>query len=240
MITTSDAITSIIDWKSNKVRMTETLINKINNLDSRYKKAVRDWLASSKVEKFKTEQLDYEKLVKEIKDIQIEEIADKFQGWDEQPEFTLALSEDLKLLKDEMPVNNSITLFGVDERLPSSFEQTKYIVKYKVFNNPMIVIDNLNAGVLSGLEIDALQMFYPSILQTIQYYILQGITDLKEKGIESLGHKKMKLINIILQIPRLSPDKLQELQASFAPKEDGKTDVQVEDIQTDTQRIANK
>ena len=240
MISTTDALISLINLDSKRVKPTQALVNQINNLDNKYKKEIRDWIASDKIEKNSISKLDYTDTVDKVQDKEVEEIADMFMDWDEQPEFTVALSQKLAMLKDLIPINQSVTLFGVEDMPPSTFEQSKWLLQYYIFDNPMVIFDKLNAGVLSGLEIEALEMFYPSILETLKGHLIEAIVDLKAKGINSLGMKKMKLVNIILQIPRLSPDKLQELQASFAPKEDGKTDVEVGDIQTETQRITNK
>ena len=238
MIKTNDAILSIIDKFSKKIKPTQQLVNNVNKLDDIYTKAVRNWIASDKIDTYKPEQLDFMEIKEKLIEHDYSKIVEMFEGWEEQPEFALSLSDKFALLVGMMPINQSTTLFGVEDLPPSTFEQKKFIAQYKVFDSPMLVIDLLNAGILTGLEVDALGILYPTILSTIQGAIIEAIVDLKSKGISSLGMKKMNLINTILQIPRLSPEKLQQLQAAYSEEEKEKTNVKAENVSTEIQRIS--
>jgi hypothetical protein len=241
MIQPEDAIISQVTTKFKPLKPTEVLLNRLDKLDKKYRTGIRNWLASDKETNYNHEKMDYEQTVKDIDSFNPEDSAKIFEGWDRQPELSVALIDKIEVLKGLQPVNQSVTLFGVDDRPPSLFEQKKWLVYVKVFNAPESLLDSLNAGLLSGLEVEALKLMYPSILEAVQSGIIEGISELQGKGVTSIGSKKLELVNKLLEVPRLSPEKLQSLQAQFAEEEEG-TDIDVdsEGVQTDTQRIEHK
>jgi hypothetical protein len=142
----------------------------------------------------------------------------------------LALLEDEELTEDALvgltaaydqiramrPVNQSTTLFGIDDRAPSRSEQSSFNRKMEVFNNPRVVIDLLNAGQLSGLEVDTLKQFYPNYYQSLVENVLDQLASNKEP----LGRQKNTQLGILLGVPRVSPEALQKLQSSYSPEQE--------------------
>ncbi|NIQ13453.1 MAG: hypothetical protein GTO02_03290, partial [Candidatus Dadabacteria bacterium] len=72
-----------------------------------------------------------------------------------------------------------------------------------------------------------------------QQAVIEGIAELKGKGIKGLGLKKMKLVNTLLQVPRLSPEQFESLQAQYIEEEEEGADINVdgEATQSDVQRV---
>ena len=239
MLVAEDGVISQVGLSKKKIKPTETLINKLSKLEKTYRKHIRDWLASTSESKFKPVELDYEKTAKFIEEFESIDAAKIFEEWEKVAELSMDLLDKIELLKQIQPVNQSVTLFGVDDRPPSLFEQKKWLAQVVVYEDPMSVIASLNAGVLSGLEVEALQLLYPSILEVMQSALIEGISELQGKGVKSIGSKKMKLVNTLLQVPRLSPEKLQELQNQYLTEDEEGVELNVdgESMQTDTQRV---
>ncbi len=241
MITAEDSIISQIGLDLKPIKPSEALLNRLSKLNKKYRTEIRNWLASSKETKYKPEVLDYETVVETLDTFNPEDAANIFKAWDKQAELSLELTDKIEQLKAVQPINQSITLFGVEDRPPSLFEQKKWLIYVRIFNAPEAVLDALNAGLLTGIEVEALGLIYPSILDTLQQAVIEGIAELKGKGIKGLGLKKMKLVNTLLQVPRLSPEQFESLQAQYLKEEEG-ADINVdgEAVQTDTQRVQFK
>jgi hypothetical protein len=244
MITSEDGIISnlgldtILNGK--KKKPTKTLLSTLQNIDDKYKREIRNWVVSDKQIPNKYKQLDFEETRDKMQVFDVHQASAIFEEWIEQEILVVALIDTVGVLKDTLPLNQSTTLFGVEDRLPSSFEQKKWLTQVNVLDNPMYIIDVLNAGTLTGFEVEALQAIYPSILETMQEAIIEAIVDLKAKKIDNLGRKKLRLVNTLLQIPHLSPEKLKTLQEQYQPKEGTDIDIDGEAIQTDTQRIEHR
>ena len=238
MITPEDGIISQVGLSTKKLNASDAVINRVEKLDKVYKTGIRNWLASNTIDKMTVDQLSYEDVDKTIENFDSEVAASIFQDWSKQAELSLELINKIEQLKAIQPVNQSVTLFGVDDHPPSLFEQKKWLMSIRIFDNPKSLLDSLNAGLLSGIEVEAMGMVYPSILETLQQALVEGIAELKGKGIKGLGMKKMRLVNILLQVPRLSPEQFETLQAQYMGEEEG-TDINVdgEAVQTDTQRV---
>jgi hypothetical protein len=241
MLVAEDGVISQVGLSKKKIKPTETLVNKLSKLEKTYRKHIRDWLVSEKESKFKPVELDYEKTSKFIEEFTSEDSTKIFEDWEKVAELSMELIDRIELLKQLQPINQSITLFGVDDRPPSLFERKKWLAQVAVYENPMSVVDSLNAGVLSGLEVEALQLLYPSILEVLQSALIEGVAELQGKGIKSIGSKKMKLVNTLLQVPRLSPQKMQELQARYMQEEEGvEVEVNGNSVMTETQRVTHR
>ena len=84
---------------------------------------------------------------------------------EEQEARMVQIAEHFELLKQSIPFNLSVDLFGVDEREPSDFEKSKFIRRVRVLQDPNHILELMRAGSLTGTEIDALNEFYPERLQ---------------------------------------------------------------------------
>ncbi len=120
-------------------------------------------------------------------------------------------------IRDLRPLNQSATLFGVDDREPSRSEQSEYRRRLEVLENPHIVLGLLKSGQLSGLEVETLQQFYPLYYQQIVESVLEKLALNKEP----LGRRKNSQLGILLGVPRVTPDALQRLQANYQPAQEG-------------------
>jgi hypothetical protein len=236
MIDPTDSIISLTNKKP--VKPTDAFINRVNKLDKVYRDRVRNWILSQKREDFSGSKVNYEDAIQYI-ETDMETIANLYKGWESQEELTLEYINKLDSLKLEKPINQSVTLFGTEDIPPSKFEQDKWLIYYKIFQNPTIILDKLESGVLGGSDIYGLNLLYPSILDHIQEVLIESIVELRNTNITNLGGEKMRLVNIILQVPRLSPDKLLELQQQYT-KQEKSIDITPVSVQTDTQRVEHK
>lgn len=240
----TELLFSLIGIEHKKLKNNSTTQNKIEKLPNYYRKSIRDWISSSspKPEQSTLKQYDYEKVVKQLEGLTPEKVFSLFENYENNAELALEYGNILELLRSLIPVNQSTTLFGTEDLPPSSYEQNKFLLKYSVFVEPEIVLNKLEQGTLTGLEIEVLKLFYPLLLELIQEIVVETIAELQGKGIKSVGKRKMDLINLVLEVPRLSPQKLQKLQANYTKEGEESEDVQIdaEAVQTDLQQTVNR
>ena len=130
-------------------------------------------------------------------------------------------------IRDQMPLNQSTTLFGVDDRPPSRSEQSMFIRKLQVMDDPRRVIDLLKAGQLSGLEVDILQQFYPIYYNSLVETILEQMVDAKDV---KLSRRMNAQLGLLLGVPRVTPEAMKQLQASHAPTEEAPQEGEAPDL----------
>tara|TARA_R110002126_G_scaffold172712_1_gene321499 strand:+ start:4194 stop:4859 length:666 start_codon:yes stop_codon:yes gene_type:complete len=150
-------------------------------------------------------------------------------------DLTVLTTEFNEALGSLVPTNVSETLFGVDEREPSDFEKSKFIRQYRVVEDPYHVLDLLESGTLSGLEVETLAAFYPILYQEIVSSTLDAIA--ASTGAD-IPRSKTQALATLLQVPRLTPAILE-----VKPDEDGvEGDISglAEAEETDTQRLVSK
>ena len=115
-----------------------------------------------------------------------------------------------QVLMDLVPQNTATTLFGVDERDPSDFEKHKFIRAMRIVEDPGHVLDLLQAGQLSGLEIEVLSLVYPEYYATLSESTLDAVAGHKSVAENELSLRQNSGLSTLLQIPRLTPAILQE------------------------------
>lgn len=248
MISLEDAVVSQLDFKKDSfkaspLKATQVLFNRIDKMDAVVRGAVRDFLGSSSKQQGKYIKLeDFMSLSNSLNVVGgPDDTLLLFEDFAEAGELNLAYQEKLDTIRDNKPINQSITLFGVDERPPSTYEQKKWTRAVRLFKDPMLFFSFLNEGILTAEDVDTLGIFYPSILESAQKHMVEGIVDLKAKGVDGLGLAKMKLVNKVLQVPRLTPQQLSLLQDQYSSEEAGGTsDVDIKNVQTETQRIESR
>ena len=121
----------------------------------------------------------------------------------------------LDKIYSEMPVNQSETLFGIDEREPSKTEQNMFKRKMAVLEDPTLPLQMAKSGTLSLLEVDALKMFYPNYYEELSFTLLEMLAENKKP----LSRAKKTQIGLLLGVPRVNPETLAELQAQYQPEE---------------------
>lgn len=143
----------------------------------------------------------------------------KFSGMEESEDTAdnmIALTEFYSNIRNLIPQNQSMTLFGIDDRQPSRSEQDRFKRQLEVIENPRRVMDLLKAGQLSMLEVETLQQFYPMYYQGLVESILEQITGSDPK---ELNRRQTQQLGILLGVPRVSPLALQQLQEEPQPSE---------------------
>jgi hypothetical protein len=161
----------------------------------------------------------------------------------DQDEAAVAIAELIPKLKALLPINTSVTLTGLDEREPSDYEKSKFIRAVRVLENPMHVMDLIASDTITGTEIDALQLFYPSLYEALVASIVNALSDFSGKNGSSatLPLTKNRTISMILGVPRVSPTQMAVFQAegqSSGDKAELKASGRME--ATDTQNTLNR
>ena len=75
---------------------------------------------------------------------------------EEQEERAAMIAQHYEQLKQAIPVNLSVDLFGIDDKEPSDFEKSKFIRKVRVLQDPNHILELMKSGQLTGSEMDAL------------------------------------------------------------------------------------
>lgn len=129
-----------------------------------------------------------------------------------------------------VPVNLSTTLYGIDERDPSDFEKSKFIRQMRVIFNPEHILDLIDQGSLSPLEVETLQAWYPIYYQGLVEAVLEAISELSGT---MPPPSTTRALSVLLQVPRLTPEilKVQEDEDTggldlSTPAEQAETEVQ--------------
>ena len=156
-----------------------------------------------------------DKGIKEEKILKITEEGDE----DEQDTKLAQISQHFEQLRQMVPTNLSIDLFGVDEKEPSDFEKSKFIRKVRVLENPNHVLELMLAGQLTGTEMDALNEFYPEYAQALKSAILEQIAELQGKEEMTLSRKKNGILSTVLGVARITPESLAMFQRNLVPEE---------------------
>ena len=162
---------------------------------------------------------------------------------EEQDARTAMVVQHYEQLKNAIPVNLSVDLFGVDEKDPSDFEKSKFIRKVRVLQDPNHILELMKSGQLTGSEVDALNEFYPEYAQALREVITEYIASLHGKPDASLSRKKNAILATVLGVPRISPEALARYQSNLVPGEQPRPEdltVDAEGIQTDVQQTLNR
>lgn len=235
-------------FKDKPIKLTAARGNQIRKMDDKIKVAMRNMIASDKNEKapksdinandFNTikeylqEERSPDMVAKQISDIP------EAQG----DEFTMISTSAIDNLRERLPVNQSETIFGIEDLPPSDFEINRFIRMVRVLENPWYAVDLINAGLITGTEVDALEMFYPQFLSSMQEAIVEGMIDLRAKtDTTSLGRSKNHIISTVLKVPRVTPQQLNILQSSYDEKKQAAEAPDLaESVQTDVSRVTTK
>ena len=141
-------------------------------------------------------------------------------------------------LSSIIPINSSITLYGVDEREPSDFEKMKFIRQLRVIENPAHVLDLMYAGMLSPLEVDTLAEVYPQYYDKLTQDILDEISNYAGQADKLPSPDVTRNLSLLLRVPRLTPSILENRGESVdEPGSPADMKAQVEAATTDVQQV---
>lgn len=153
---------------------------------------------------------------KALKGIDINKITEKDISEELKDSLMLEVPNFNNKLSNLVPQNLAETLFGLDERDPSDFEKSKFVRSMRVVENPNHVLELLNSGQLSGLEIEVLANFYPNYYEWLKTILLEIMAELKGKEQKEVNNYLLnKNLSMLLQVGRVTPEVLK--QASTAP-----------------------
>ena len=230
-MTPEEQTLAVIDFKkffsSKPLRVSKAQMSEMVNLPKKIASRASDVFSIDKPSKSKDVQEFVMKDFESIKDLisspdGLETVVDMFSSiQDEDVRMVLLNASNLAIegLNNILPINLSETLTGIDDRLPSHFEQTKMIRKIRVLQNPLYVFDLMSQGMLTGTEVEALELFYPTMLEDMRLEVLNQIVELKTDKDAKLPKWKNQQISTLLGVPRVNPQALVELQKTYQPKD---------------------
>ncbi len=149
-------------------------------------------------------------------------------------EMMIAIPNFNEQLLEIIPVNLSDTLTGVDSHPPSDFEKSKFLRQWRVITDPMHVLDLLDYGQLSPLEVETLAAFYPDLYQDMVAATLNTIT---QQG-DTKAPRHVQDLSTLLMVPRVTPDILKP-QEEVDEDTGGTPDITVpaEQAETEVQKV---
>lgn len=139
-------------------------------------------------------------------------------------------------LSEILPENISQTLYGFDEREPSDFEKSKFIRQLRVVFNPDHVLDLLDSGTLSPLEVETLQLYYPEYYEDLVGAALGAVAETKDKPQASTTRG----LSILLQVPRLTPAILEARSSEETENKGLDLELPAQQMETEVQKISNR
>lgn len=174
----------------------------------------------------------------------VEEYINKFnsiQDQEVQSDIIVELTQMKDKLNSILPSNQSVSLFGVEDREPSDYEKSKFIRSLRVLDDPTYVLDLLRQKRLTQTEVNALQLFYPEVYETWKFNILDTLTTKKTDPKFKLDRSTNQQFSVFFQVPMLTSRVLSQLQSSYGDSESQSSSVSAPEgdsnLQTETQRI---
>ncbi len=138
-------------------------------------------------------------------------------------DIVVSLTNIIMRLNEQIPVNQSETLFGIDDLDPSDYEKFKFMQIIRTIDDPTYILQLMIHGQLTDTEVEAMKVFYPNLLDFYKRLILQKLALHIGKGKDSLslGRHKQHQLGVILEINRLTPEQIESLQATYQQEKGG-------------------
>lgn len=134
----------------------------------------------------------------------------------------ITLSGALQFLSSKLPKSAAPQgMFPQREWEPSTMEMAKFEKYLQAVENPMSVIEDLKAGVISRESVEALQAVYPNLYQRVQESVIDQVSRDPE-----VSYEKRLNLGILLDLPAdasLHPESIRGLQAHFKEAQQSKT-----------------
>ena len=131
-----------------------------------------------------------------------------------------------------VPVNTSSTIYGVKEIDPSDFEKMKLIRQMRVVEDPKHVLELLESGMISPLEVETLSTTYPEYYAMLVGDTLEAISEYSGSNEELPSPSVTRALSTLLQVPRVTPNILREIKEEREGGQPADLDVGAEAAQT--------
>lgn len=156
---------------------------------------------------------DYEELKdKAEKGLDVDLISQLNLPEDIKDSLTLSVTDFNQKLMGLIPQNITQTLFGVDVRDPSDFEKSKFVRAMRVVEDPSVVLNQMQAGMIGSWEVEVLQDMYPDYYVNLEGNVVEAITNMKGEADKELTLEQNNSLGTLLGISRLTPAILQQKQ----------------------------
>ena len=183
---------------------------------------------------------DYEDLrEKAVKGIDTNAIMNLGLAEEGNEDLLVLVTEFNELLQSIIPQNLSTTLFAIDEKPPSHFEQSKFVRQMRTLLDPAgHLLDLISAGALSGLEVQTVRDFFPELYQAITSAALEALAAKQGGATSPLTIAQNRTLSTLLEMPRLSPAILDAVTEEEGGEADFSTSA--ESSSTDIQNTLNR
>ncbi len=120
--------------------------------------------------------------------------------------------EILKYLQDNLPIEADLTYAGVRKTLAPSFsEDSKYLWKCQLAEEPMRFIDLLGCRQLTSHDVECFQVLYPLAYQNISQSAVQHVIETYSKD-KMLPRKVQMQMSVLLNTPVIKLEQLKSYQ----------------------------
>jgi hypothetical protein len=239
-----------------KIRITNAVSDEARRLPRLIRQEIRRFLTATDFDREKAPgPFNYKKVVKAVmtfdptKDLAAR--IGRVNNPDDAISFQVAVAPAVKYLQDQAPKRARVTPMGPKAVAPSDQEVSRFRRTYEVCRRVMVVLDDLNEGVLSRDQILAFARLFPSLYEEAKRQLFQAMADVGARRPSfELPHDRDKLLQTFLQTRTMNPSLEAELQAAFeAPEEEQQQAgagpsaplrINTDAVQTPSQRIEFK
>jgi len=173
--------------------------------------------SSSKSDTFQADDNDYNTLQQALTTY---DGMDRLQELDLTTEQTSQLLSNIEYLRSILPPSKSESLFGIRDIPPPRFAKSKFLRAYEVLTNPLVVFKWADKNDLQFSDVDNLRQFYPNLYDFAVAGLTQALVAKNQTQTTTMPLARQRLVAMLLNAPRLTPDILNRLQASYTTEQE--------------------
>lgn len=148
----------------------------------------------------------------------VEEAAGAFEDEDDALAFIQAASAAWAYLYKNFPRRSRQTVLGPVPEEPSLTYRSRFRRAHGVAQRPLVVLEDLNEGILSGDMVRALEAIFPTLYKLVGSTVRDELARLKARVPHGptweLGYAKVQMLGILGQVP-IKPGLTAALQKKF-------------------------
>lgn len=126
-----------------------------------------------------------------------------------------AMGTNINALKEMLPEDQSVSLFGIDDVEPSDYAKMRFLKSVRVLIDPLLPLRLALSGELSGSEVDNMKLFYPQLYEALRETLL----GLLANNTKRLSLNTQRQIATFFGVPRINPSTLALMQSKYVKAE---------------------
>jgi len=215
------AITGVLPFLEGKpLRVTMTQADMADRIQGRIRKSIKRFLTEPALEAPKPVEFDYKRALKLLTEINENRLGDQMQ--DEASGFAVAaLGPVLQHLTSIAPRRSITGLTGTKAIPPSDAEISRFRRAWAIANDPLSILNSLEAGAVSRDQSSDLATMYPAIYDDMREAVFLVLVDVKAQRAKfELSPRKDKALQAFLRTRTWNASLARDMQSAFAAKED--------------------